>query len=77
MIENHYLHSYLLTLRQVQMSTQAATTHTALVGRIEAAISPAPKAIAVAQLLHRLIFITLYILRSRGKNVTVENSRDL
>ena len=74
MIENHYLHSYLLTLRQVQMSTHAATTHTAFVGRIEATRSPAPKVIAAVQLLHLLIFITLYILRCIIKNVTVEKS---
>lgn len=43
--------------------TIAAITHTALVGRIAAVISPAPNAIGAIQDLHLLIFITLYILR--------------
>lgn len=52
------------------MSTRAAITHTALVGRIAAVINPAPKAIGAKQDLHLLIFITLYILRSFEKDVT-------
>ena len=43
---------------QVTISTIAAITHTALVGRIDATISPAPKAIGTPQLLHRFIIIT-------------------
>ena len=42
-------------LRQVMMSAIAAITHTAFVGRTAAVINPAPKAIAVEQLLHRLM----------------------
>ena len=75
MIQNDYLHSYLLIETQVMMRTSAAITHTALVGRIEATINPAPKAIGAAQLLQRFIDITLYILRKGQKNVTVEISR--
>ena len=50
--------AYLLILRQVMMSTSAAITHTAFVGRTAAVINPAPNAITVVQLLHRLITIT-------------------
>ena len=74
MIENYYLHSYLLTLRQVQTSTTAAITHTALVGSSAAVISPAAKAIEAVHRLHRLIFITLNILLAIARNVTVEIS---
>ena len=74
MIQNYNLHSCLLTLRQVHMSTIAAITHTALVGSREAAIRPAAKEIGAAHCLHRLIYITLNILLSGGGNVTVENS---
>ncbi len=74
MIQNNYLHSYLL-FTQVMMSTTAAITHTAFVGRMEAVSSPSPNDIAVAQLFFRhLIFITLYILRLNRANVTVEFS---
>lgn len=54
------------------MSTIAAITHTAFVGRIDATISPAAKDIDTVHRLHRLIFITLNILLRIGKNVTVE-----
>lgn len=76
MIQHNYLHRCLL-VKQVMMSTIAAITHTAFVGSIEAVRSPSPKEIAVAQLfLRHLIFITLYILRKRRRNVTVEISTD-
>ena len=72
MIQNYYLHHYLL-FTQVMMSTTAAITHTALVGRTEAVSSPSPKVIAVLQLFFRhLMIITLYILRRQSRNVTVE-----
>ena len=54
---------YPLMLRQVNINTRAAITHTAFVGRIAAVIRPAPNAIGVIQDLHLLIVITLYILR--------------
>lgn len=54
------------------MSTTAAITHTALAGRIEAAINPPAKAIGAVHRLHRLIFITLNIILKYAKNVTVE-----
>lgn len=61
---------YPLMLRQVKIRTRAAITHTALVGRIAATISPAPNAIGVIQDLHLLIIITLYILRAKAHDVT-------
>ena len=58
--------AYLLILRQVKMSTSAAITHTAFVGSTAAVISPAPNAITVPQLLHRLITITSVYTTPRG-----------
>ena len=56
MIEHYYLHHCLLHSRgyrraiQVMISTIAATTHTAFVGRSDAASSPAANAIDAVQL---------------------------
>lgn len=71
MIKNYYLHTYLLSLRQVMIRTRAAMTHTALVGSIAATMSPDPKAMGPRQLLHLLIVITLYILLIEKENVTI------
>ncbi len=57
MIEYNYLHGYLLVI-QVMISTIAAITHTAFVGKIDATINPAENAIGTLQLLHFLIIIT-------------------
>ena len=65
MVKNYYLHSYLLMLRQVIMSTTAAIIHTAFAGSTAAVNSPAAKAIEAVQRLHRLIYITLIILLTR------------
>ncbi len=54
----------------MKIKTSAAITHTALVGRMDATISPAPNAIGVIQDLHLLILITLYILRRKSADVT-------
>ena len=77
MVEHDDFHSYLLTLTQVKIRTIAAITHTALTGRHDATINPAPNAIAVEQLLQRFMIITLYILLSVKKNVTVEIFSDI
>lgn len=61
-IQHYYFHRYLLTLIQVMISTTAAITHTALVGRTEATISPAENVIAPLQRLHRFMIITSLIL---------------
>ena len=74
MIQYNNLHSYLLD-RQVIISTSAAITHTAFAGSTDATSIPAPKDIATVQFfLRHLINITLYILLSKGINVTVEIS---
>jgi len=44
----------------VKIRTIAAITHTALVGRIDATINPAPNAIGTPQLLHRFMIITSF-----------------
>lgn len=64
MIEHYYLHTaslfrrYRRRVMQVMIRTIAAITHTAFVGRIDATINPAEKAIGVEQLLHLLMIIT-------------------
>lgn len=68
MIQHNYLHRYLL-VTQVMMSTIAAITHTALVGRIEAVRSPSPKAIAAEQLFlrHLMIITSVYTTPNKRK----------
>lgn len=75
MVEHYYLHSYLLELRQVMMSTIAAITHTAFAGSIAAVSRPAENATAAVQRLRHFIIITLYILLRSSGNVTVEIRR--
>lgn len=56
--QHNNFHGYLLHDKHVMMSTSAAITHTALVGSIDATISPAPNASGIRHDLHMVILIT-------------------